>query len=89
MPRTGDPAWNPGMYPGGIEPVHGRSSTMEPHGAIVWSLDPVSSPFSEGVFKCPEDQLPLDYAKVGPQSQAEALALGGGWQPVGSGPVST
>uniref|UniRef100_A0A8C9AMP4 TNF receptor associated factor 4 n=1 Tax=Prolemur simus TaxID=1328070 RepID=A0A8C9AMP4_PROSS len=36
---------------------------------------------SEGVFKCPEDQLPLDYAKVSPhcQEEAQAVALGGGW----------
>ncbi|PNI47003.1 TRAF4 isoform 11, partial [Pan troglodytes] len=50
---------------------------------------------SEGVFKCPEDQLPLDYAKVSPhcqeEAQAQSVALGGRscWQPVGSGPVST
>lgn len=39
---------------------------------MVWSLDSLLSLHSEGVFKCPEDQLPLDYAKVGPQGQAEA-----------------
>ncbi|KAK2502020.1 hypothetical protein MC885_021472 [Smutsia gigantea] len=31
---------------------------------------------SEGVFKCPEDQLPLDYAKVSPQCQAEVQVTG-------------
>lgn len=43
---------------------------------------------SEGVFKCPEDQLPLDYAKVRPmptETRVYADVLGGGWscqQPV-------
>ncbi|XP_077692910.1 TNF receptor-associated factor 4 isoform X2 [Eretmochelys imbricata] len=31
---------------------------------------------SEGVFKCPEDQLPLDYAKIYPDPELEAQVLG-------------
>ncbi|XP_027516168.1 TNF receptor-associated factor 4 isoform X1 [Corapipo altera] len=37
-----------------------------------------SDPFvscSEGVFKCPEDQLPLDYAKIYPDPELEAQVL--------------
>ncbi|XP_031447542.1 TNF receptor-associated factor 4 [Phasianus colchicus] len=30
---------------------------------------------SEGVFKCPEDQLPLDYAKIYPDPELEAQVL--------------
>lgn len=43
---------------------------------------PVQSRFSscsEGVFKCPEDQLPLDYAKVSPDAgQGSGGRVGGG-----------
>uniref|UniRef100_A0A2K6L4A9 TNF receptor-associated factor n=1 Tax=Rhinopithecus bieti TaxID=61621 RepID=A0A2K6L4A9_RHIBE len=31
---------------------------------------------SEGVFKCPEDQLPLDYAKIYPDPELEVQVLG-------------
>ncbi|XP_044539007.1 TNF receptor-associated factor 4-like, partial [Gracilinanus agilis] len=30
---------------------------------------------SEGVFKCPEDQLPLDYAKIYPDPELEVQVL--------------
>ena len=44
------------------------------------TLSPPPPRHSEGVFKCPEDQLPLDYAKVSSPCQVHALAaLGGGW----------
>nr|WIK99884.1 TRAF4 [Paralichthys olivaceus] len=36
---------------------------------------PVGATVSEGVFKCPEDQLPLDYAKIYPDPELEQQIL--------------
>lgn len=41
----------------------------------------LSVPYSEGVFKCPEDQLPLDYAKVSPTCGTQL------WGGISSSPV--
>lgn len=49
----------------------GRLSWLRGWGPVLTLTSPL---FSEGVFKCPEDQLPLDYAKVSPNCQAEAQA---------------
>uniref|UniRef100_A0A8C0ENI2 TRAF-type domain-containing protein n=1 Tax=Bubo bubo TaxID=30461 RepID=A0A8C0ENI2_BUBBB len=61
------------------------------HGGCVTGDMPFRSP-DEGVFKCPEDQLPLDYAKVSLEFVFDTIQVRrgpGGLPPAGSQPRLT
>nr|XP_008526009.1 PREDICTED: TNF receptor-associated factor 4 isoform X2 [Equus przewalskii] len=55
--------WGPGE-------VHTLRPLLALSGGAGWE------PVCEGVFKCPEDQLPLDYAKIYPDPELEVQVLG-------------
>lgn len=74
------PALTDGAAAAGIRAPRGLDLAHRGGSVDVSALIPTPPSFScsEGVFKCPEDQLPLDYAKVSPMGMSPCPHCGSG-----------